>query len=535
MKEDAKVRVEQKQEVKAAQVSNKLELLDSQSLKLVEFLKPAFRQEESFKFNTVTDFIEALAGSRQMIESFITNLVDQVEDKIVDLKTSILSLNELLPLDPLQKSGVYVFNTTKQNFLKHLEEADLDALCNTPLGKAIRERHIHADLESTKAVHGVFVFFPLGHQDNAVATHHATALGHFCELAHRNCFQIYFNVDNPGIMGKERYSELPEDINQWIREYYNSIFFKKLQKDIDPNYKRRLTHVFNPYLVDTERLQERFPLGHPPKKADREIIDTCCWAPPVSLMAKRLIYNYERLGWCGQLFGIQSGLEVSSYRNDNPKEEHSGRSFSSSFHDKFSLTLWNYLCDREFEKLRDQCLITPIQRQSVPDPRDKKRIIEKVAFLEAQTMLPSPPGFREVLPEEYNALSGVEKEQYDDECQQRMFNALGTALIEDTICRGLILITRQFIGQTENQAKDRLKQWVDVYMSVFGGKKGMDIEAYNFEPALLDYKAECAVVGQRAFVKVRILPNQHIRNIQLAVYLKPSHIFYKKDGGGRDQ
>lgn len=532
MAREVKTQVQQNVAVVSA-ISRLEKAGDQKSVRLLQFLSSAFQEKPEVKFGTLTDVKDFIGQSSQALDAIVTSIVDQVEDQIVELKSSILALNELLPLDPLQQSGVYVFNTTKQNFLSFLQDPDLDTISSTPLGDFIRAIHIHADLVSAKSVNGVFVFFPLGSQDKDIAQEHASALANFTQLAHRHCFEIYFNVDNAQIYGCEKYSELPDEITKWINQYKDSTFFKILTTDVAPYLRRRLCHVFNPYLVDSERLQEKFPQGHPPLESDKELIDKCCWAPPVSLMAKRLIQNYEEMGWCGQLFGIATSIPLSAYTNFNPKEEHTGRSFSAKFHHRYSLALWNFKSDLEFQKLRDTCLITPLQRQCRPDPHDNKRICEEIAFAEAQTMLPVPPSFREITDTEYDKLAGIEKLKYDQDYNQKMFNSLGTALIEDTICRGLILMTRQFIGKTAEQTKEALKQWVDVYMSVFAGKN-LDVEPYNtFIPALRGYRiTECSVSGQRAFVTVQILPNEFIRNIQLGVYLSPSHLFYRKEGGG---
>ena len=531
MAQEVKTHVQQSTAVVSA-ITRLEQAGDRKSVRLLQFLASTFQEQPEIKFGTLTDVKDFIGQNIAALDTMVTNVVDQVEDQIIELKSSILALHELLPMDPLQKSGVYVFNTTKEYLIEFLKDPDLDTISSTPLGVCIRAINIHADLVSEKSVHGVFLFFPLGSQDKSIAQEHASALANFTQLAHRHCFELYYNVDNAAIYGCEKYSELPDDITKWINQYKDSTFYKILTTDMAPHLKRRLCHVFNPYLVDSERLQEKFPQGQPPLEHDKELIDKCCWAPPVSLMAKRLIGNYEEMGWCGQLFGIATSVPLSSYTNLNPKPEHTGRSFSAKFHHKYSLTMWNFLSDLEFQKLRDMCLITPLQRQCRPDPHDDKRIIEEIAFAEAQTMLPVPAGFREMTDAEYDRLAGIEKAQYDRDYNQKMFNSLGTALIEDTICRGLILMTRQFIGKTADQTKEALKQWVDVYMSVFAGKN-MDVEPYNtFIPALRGYKiTECSVSGQRAFVTVQILPNEFIRNIKLGVYLSPSHLFYRKDGG----
>jgi len=508
------------------------EIIEIRISKILDFLKPVMENlqgESDAKFDKASDILNVLDDVDRKINDIVDDIVDQAEEQIIDLKVSILALEEMLPIESLTKSGVYAFNTTKERFLNHLQDNDMDVLSDSELGMSIREIHTNTNLIAGKSVHGAFIFFPLGSQEKTVATIHARALHNFAQLAHRNCFQIYFNVDNPAVYGKETLAELPDRIKDWIIEYQNSAFFMTMRNDIPPHLKRRLCHVFNPYMIDTETLEKRFPKDCPPRENDMEIIDKCCWAPPVAFLAKRLVLNYEQLGWCGQLFGVDSMLSISSYRNPNPKTEEAGRCFTKRFQYRYAQTLWNYLNDLDFPKLRDDCLMTPLQRQ-IDDSG------ERIAILDAQTQLPQPPDFQEKNQIEYKSLPSDEKQKYDYKCIQKMTNSLSTVLLEDTICRGLILITRRFIGIGAQQAEQELKTCVNEYLEIFTGKAQQASEKWDYVPALKTYELlECGVSGQRASVSIRILPNEHIRNIRLGVLLSPSHLFGGAEEGGRER
>ena len=176
MSEEIRTKVYQSTVVVSA-ISRLEQAGDYQSVRLLNFLACTFREKSEIKFGTLTDVKDFISENIQVLDDTITNIVDQVEDQIIELKTSILSLNELLPMDPLKQSGVYVFNTTKNQMIEYLKDPELDTISSTPLGDFIRSIHIHADLVSEKAVHGIFIFFPLGSLDKSIAQEHATEIG----------------------------------------------------------------------------------------------------------------------------------------------------------------------------------------------------------------------------------------------------------------------------------------------------------------------------------------------------------------------
>jgi len=503
-------------------------IIDQKIQKLIKIFSLFFYNENK-EINKLIDIYTIVNNALQVIDGQVKNISNQVEIQIKELKSSILSLCQILPLDPLENSGVIVFNTNELRLLKALADPQIDSLSHTDFGTYVIANHIH--LRPASAIHGAFIFFRLGHKNKAKSIEQIEALKNFARFAHRHCFHIYFNIDNAAVIGLDDYFQLPASLERWIAKYKQSHFHKTLTNKVKPYLKRRMTNVFNDYLIDTKMLQIIFPEGKPPKAKGFEIIDKICIAPPVSFIAQQLVENYEKCGFAGNIFGMDTITDITSYHNNNPRENNTGRSFTKEFDYKYSLTIWNILSDLDFEILRDQCLFTPLQRQVKKDPNDKNIIIEKLAIAEAQTLLPKPENFKKIAQSDYYELSHLEKNSYNEQLKQKMFNSLNNVLLEDLINRGVLLVIRNYFLKPGRKTEKELYQCIYNYMTVYTGRKGS--ETYDFEPLIKEYEiVSCEVVGQRAIVKIKIIPNALIGGVDIAIELTPSHLFYKTGRGG---
>jgi len=504
-------------------VENKQKIIN-----VISFLKSTF--EKSFEdlplkeINSLDDVENNILQAKNLLRAYQSKIIDQAEEQIIDLKTSILSLNETLPIDPLNNTGVHVFNTSKNKLLSALKTSK--ALNKSSLGTSINSSHIHYSLTAYKSIHGIFIFHRLGDSEE-----HAVALNNFASFAHKNCFQIYFNVDNASVLGLKKYSDLPEQLSEWTKSYKKSKFFKKLST-IKPDHKRRLTNVFNDFIINTDRLERQFPEGSLPKY-DEKFINKVCYAPPVSLMAKLLIKNFEELGWAGRIFGHNSLMDIISYTNHHPSDSLFGRSFSTATNNKYSLTLWNYT-NHSIPELRDNCRFTPLQRQPFVDP--EKNITEKILFAEAQTLLEIPKDFINYKPSDFEKIKGKKRSDHIKNARRAMFNSLTTALVEDMIFRGILLITYKYIGETETVVQGVFKHDIEDYMTVYCNKRKENETQYDKKitiKALKNYEIlDIGAKGDYAFVQLSISPNETIRRIEIEIDTPPAIIQETKKQGG---
>lgn len=479
-----------------------------------------------------TELVEAIDAQINQLEMALDNLIDQIEEQILPLKSSILAVDHLLPEDRLENSKVVLMNTSFEQFLDQFsDEASMEG---TQIGYNIRASHIFSNLASTNGIHGVFVMYPMGSADQREASIHYNVLTNLARLANRNMFQVYYGLDIPKIAYKvsddgkvkplTKYSELMDrhrDIKQWMNDYRSSPFHKKFVEGGNPKWLRRLTALFNPYLGATETLESYYRSSKAANESFIPLIDRVAWISPVSVMAGRLVQNYEKYGWCGGLFGLlNTARQIPEYANPNPQLLNNGLSFSREMGYRYGLTLYNYLLDRQGQELMELSL-TPLQRQIRADQE------EWLAFIEAQTMLPQPEKFDErTTPEQFKALSNLRKEEFLAKATQKMYNYLGNSLMEDTICRGIILLCKKFIGSVAGKDKtvNNLRDAVKDYMTIFAGKPGHSgVDPYNtFEPALESYDIkEISMSGSTATVTVTIRPVQALRKVVLLVDTNP--------------
>ena len=467
--------------------------------KLMTFFLLLFKNEEH-SFKTLSDIDVVIEHAILKNNILIRNIVDQVDMQIKSLKASIWALYEILPFKPLDNSGITVFNTSQKRLLRYLRDPQVKRISKTPFGIDLRATHIHADLTSKTAIHGAFIFFRFGHKNDEKSKEQARALINFARFAHRHCFHIYFNIDNIAVIGGDNYSQLPVLLKDWIDEYKKSSFHKTLMNEAEPDLKRRLTNVFNDYVIDI--YTQNTLIDTQQRKSEHfEMIDRKCIAPPVSLIAKKLVKNYEQYGFDANIVG----LNVTKDKTQFYSKKHAGTFTTKNFDHKYFLTVWNIISDLDLLSLNIEHF-SPLQKMIKKIEDDHSSIIiERISIANAQTLLPKP----------------------------EMFNSLHIALLEDLILRGIILLTRNFIGKSATKTKKELEKWVEHFMYVYRGKKGSDEELYNFEPALKDYKAECEVTGQRAKVQLEILPNHSIKDNNIKIEQASSVIGYHKGTGGR--
>lgn len=485
-------------------------------------------EQQRAHFENVGELSEAIAVTIGALDTIINALITQVEDQIVTLKTHIIAVDHILPEDELKNSQVVLMNTSKEEFLSAF--ADGDAMENTLIGKDIRNHHIHATLSSVTSIHGVFPLFPLGSSDPKEADEHYTVLSNLGKLANRNTFHVYFSVDVPRIATTiqggqitplERYSDLAagrhKDIVEWMNDWENSPFYQKFKKEASPKLLRRVTALFNPYIGHTETLESNYLPGKKPDEGYASLLDTMTWVPPSAFMAQRLVTNYERLGWCGGLFGLlNSAREIPGYNNPSPQLFQKGLCCTKEMDYRYGVTLYNFLMDREGQRLIDLGL-TAIQRQT---PNDQ----EWVCLTEAQTLLPQPENYSDNMDApRFLKLSKLRQEEFRAKATQKMYNYLGNCLIEDTVNKGVILLCRKFIGQVGTGTEEDLRTVVTEYMTIFAGKQGANYEPFNaFMPALESYEIkELSVKGQTAFVTVKIRPVPVLRKVVLMIDMDP--------------
>jgi hypothetical protein len=246
-------------------------------------------------------------------------------------------------------------------------------------------------------------------------------------------------------------------------------------------------------------------------------------------MAQRLVSNYERLGWCGGLFGLlNSAREIPGYSNPNQQLFQKGLSCAQDMDYRYGVTLYNFLLDREGQRLIDLGL-TAIQRQTPSGTTD-----EWVCLTEAQTLMPQPDNFSEdMTAERFAKLSKLRQEEFMAKAAMKMYNYLGNCLIEDTVNRGVMLVCRKYIGSVGTGVEEDLRTVVREYMTIFAGKQGANYEPYNsFTPALESYEIkELAVRGQTAFVTVKIRPVPVLRKVQLMIDMDPLSFDVDVDSG----
>jgi len=476
------------------------------------------------KVNNVQDILQYLIEVKGSLMDCRSKIVDQVEKQVKELKSSILALNEALPVDKLMETAIIVYNTSRDKFLEQL--LDEQVLLESKLADSINQSHIHKNLVSKNSLHGLFIFFRLGHVNKAESIKHANALTFLASYAHKNCFHIYFNVDSAAVIGLKSYSKLPDRINDWVREYKKSAFFNALKK-IKPDYKRRLSNIFNDYIINTDLLEKKFQVGSRLRCYDKTLIDEVCFAPPVSIMAKILIKNFEELGFSGKLYGQRSALSIDSYNNFSPSQNSTKRCLSEN---QYTLTLWNY--DLLYlPKLTKDCQLTPLQRQLFIDG-DNETIKEKLSFTEAQTLLEYPNGFKNLKPSDLKkAIEGgkIKKDKYFEEARQAMFNSLTTALVQDMIERGLIILTYAYVGEPESVVQENFEQDVIEFMTIYCNMEkdgGYAFDAGQPIKALKDYDIiEIGAEGDTAFVRISISPNETIRKIYIEIDTPPSYLY----------
>jgi hypothetical protein len=487
--------------------------------------------QQGAHFCNVSELMESVNNTIDSLDNVLNKLLDQVEEQVLPLKTSIIAIDHMLPEDTLQNSKVILMNTSKQEFLNAF--SDEAVMENTTIGKNIRASHIFANLASVNGIHGAFVMFPMGSADAMEADQHYNALINLGKLAHRNMFHVYFQVDIPRIAFQskdghvyplEKPSSLMQgyqDIQEWMNAYRTSSFYRKLTQQANYKLLRRMTSLFNPYLGNTETLESFYREGKQPDEKMSPLLDRVPWVSPVSFMGQQLIQNYEVLGWCGGLFGLRNtARQISDYYNPNPQLRNNGLSFSRDMGYRYGLTLYNYLSDRQGQGLIELGL-TPLQRQIKNDEE------EWLALAEAQTLLPQPENFNERLSkEEYEHMSKLKQQDFRDKATQKMYSYLGNCLMEDTISRGIILLCKKFIGTVgaKQATVDNLREAVKDYLSIFAGHPGLrETAPYNtYEPALESFEIkEVSMAGSTATVNVKIKPVEALRKVALFVDTDP--------------
>lgn len=490
------------------------------------------QSRENVSYHNVAELLEGIDVNIDLLDNMLDNLVDQTEEQILTLKSSVLAVDHILPDDKLKNSRVMLMNTSRDRFLQAF--ADPDGLAQTVIGRSIRGSNLHADLANCDCIHGVFPLFPLGSADAKESEEHYRSLINLARFAHRNTFHVYFEVDIPRIAyrlseeGKirplEKYSQLLDrhrDIHQWLNDYQVSPFYRKFNQQAAPKWMRRITALFNPYLGGTETVESYYRRKGEPTEEYTNLLDRTPWISPVAFMAQRLVANYELLGWCGGLFGLKnSARQIADYHNPKPKFRHNGLSFSRDMGYRYGLSLYNFLSEGEGQRIIELGL-TPLQRQI----RNGQE--EWLALAEAQTLLPQPENFDDKMtPEMFKALSRLKQQEFLDKAQQKMYNYLGNCLLEDTICRGIMLLCQKFVGivGAKNKTQEDLRDAIKDYMTIFAGHPGFrDVEPYStYEPAVEHYEIkECEIYGSTAYATVKVRPVKVLRKFVLFIDMDP--------------
>lgn len=518
----------QQQETKDIQESGVKDFPAPTKVDIPDACKDILNPQQEDSFDNVSDLADCVQSLIDVLDSFENNIINQLEEQVLDLKSQILAVDHALPDDELQNSKIVLMNTSRENFLEAF--ADSDAMENTPIGRDIRARHIHATMAAVDSIHGVFPMFPLGSADPKEADEHYNVLMNLAKLANRNTFHVYYGIDIPRVAYKvqngqkvplEKYSQLMErhkDIQEWMNDYTESPFYQKMSKDGTPALLRRVSAIFNPYLGHTETLSNYYQGQDKTDDSYFGLLDKSAWINPVSFIAQRLVSNYEKLGWCGGLFGLlNTARQISDYQNPKPVLSQKGMSFSKEMDYRYGLTLFNFLSDREGQRLIELGL-TPLQRQLKDDE-------EWLALAEAQSLLQAPENFDDDMnKEKFEQMSNTKQDEYRAKATQKMYNYLGNCLLEDTVNRGLMLVCRKFIGAVGNATEDDLRASVKDFMTIFAGKPGSNNMApyKSFSPALENYEIkDLYVSGQTAFVTVKIRPVSVLRRVVLFVDMNP--------------
>lgn len=464
-------------------------------------------QEERQVINSSNGLLNALQSNIDKINAVMDQLVDQVETQIAELKGRYRGLEHALPEVAFESSRITVLDLDHDSFLQDMM-GDIEVIRTlTKVGGDMIANNCFAGLLTTRSLVGVYVDFPFGSNNPNQHEKEIRALTNMAELAHQNLSHVFFSVDPRQVMGKKLFSELPDDLNELTTEYQMSKFYKSLRA-MDIRHQRRLCNTFNYFLADTERVSQRFNQDHRPSEDDVKLLDQAAWTSSVYAMMNQLTKNFDRFGWSHHIMGRNAIQEVPTYQNYQPVFHNRGLSFGANLTHRYALTLYDLIAPDDTTALV-RLGFTPLQRQVL---ETKNSLEEYIAFTEAQTLI----------------------ERDDDETSPNNFyNYLGNGLLEDAINRDLVLVLRQFIGSfgVSKKNEPRLKTEVEKLLQGLvqprgEGRISKPLERFEIE--------RCDIVGQTAKVKVKVLPLQVIRKVQIELdRIQNTNLNVEEDGGAQ--
>ena len=536
---------------KPSQEGKELEVIFSnRCTNYIDFLDKSLKNKQELSsydqthknINDIENTINLVSNNIQMT---MNNIIDQVEKQVVNLKNSIIAIDQILPENDtsLKESAVILYNTKRENFLDQFKNNRTAA--QSDIGRDILRCHLTAGQGNTDSIVGVFPLFPLGSYEQEEAKEHIKVVKSLSMMAQNYIFHTFFELDIPklafkatesGAVSLKQYSDLLDNtdysnIDYWAKIYKDSYFYSQIEK-LDIDLKRRISFIANPFIGNTETLIKYCADN---VHTNKDVIDSANYISPLAFMAKKLISNYDKLGWCGGLFGlINTKHEISEYKNKNPEKRAKGISFGKNMGYRYGLTLYKNTLEELNELIK--LGITPLTSEFI-----KSEGKEYLSFPEAQTIITLPDipekdkdKYRDdITEEEFKELDPETQKQVKAYAKMKQMQYLGNCLIEDTINKGIMLILRNYIGKVgkPDDLKSLLSSRVEEYMTIFRGKPGHNSEPFTtYEPAIEDYHIEkIMVAGQTAYCTIRILPAAVLRKFELATILSTWSFESKSD------
>lgn len=472
---------------------------------LASFLQRQIGRESDQKITSTDELLGALQGEIEGLRSGLNEVVDQVEGQISELKGRYQGLSHILQDTAFASSHVVVMDSNREHFFQSLA-GDSFSVRMSDLGTKTIANNCFAGMLTNRSLVGTFVDLPLGSSDLSESRRELRALTQLAELAHQNLSAVFFAVDPRRVMGVDSYSELPNHLQDVMTTYQLGPFHRGLQ-ELSLPHRRRLCMTFNPFLTDTERLAAHFHKQHKPQSSDLRFLDQASWTSSVYALARQIVRNFDQFGWGYHLMGPNATQRVPAYKNEQPIHYTRGLSLGEQLNHHYTLTLYDLLAPDDVKSL-SHLGFSPLQRQ-VKDA--EWGIQESIAFADAQTLLPRDS---------------------DGESDLNFYNYLGNSLLEDSILRDLVLVTRQFIGTygTSQENEPSLYACVDDFLGKLIQPSG---SARKTKP-LEDYKiGACQIEGQTAKLRIKILPLQIIRKVEIELErIKGSTMDVHKEGGG---
>lgn len=478
------------------------------SFSMKDYLKIKPIEGDTQAISTSNDLLSALQRHINRLNEVADSVIDQVEKQIADLKGRYRGLEHTLPELDFEVSRMTILDLDQEALFDSLV-GDMESIRTlTELGTAAISNNCFAGLLTNRSLVGMYVDIPFGSNDPNQHAKEMRALTNLAELAHQNICQVFLSTDPRQVMGVENFSELPDNLQDLMEQYQLGKMYKGL-RDMDTRHQRRICNTFNYFLSDTERLADRFHKNYQPSAGDTNFLDQSAWVSSVFAMCKQISQNFDRYGWGHHIMGKNAIQSVPTYQNYMPIFHQRGLSLGSNLNHRYTMTLYDLLAPDDTETLV-KLGFSPLQRQVL---EDGKHMEEYIAFTEAQTLL---------------------ERDDDEESDLNFYNYLGNSLLEDSITRDLVLIMRNFIGSygSSQENEPRMKDTLEDFLNKLIQPQG----SAQITNPLEDYKIErCAIVGQTAKIKIKVLPLKVIRKVQIELEnVKGTDIDAESDGGGQN-